>query len=162
MAQRAISRGLGLHTLNMLLPSGKTVTKHTPIYSGSNFTWGEATKDCTRYLKTLFIDNRLIIHDDEIEKNIVATAKKLDELRKDLGSRPIYVNSWYRPPHINALVGGAKWSRHQYGDAVDICSAYYSPQFLYRYLHDRHPGGLGRYFGFVHIDFRQQRARWVA
>ena len=146
----------------MLLPSGKSVTKNTPIYSGSDFTWGEATKDCTRFLKTLIIANQLIIHDYEIEKNIIATAKKLDQLRSQLGDRPLHVNSWYRPQHINALVGGGKLSRHQYGDAVDIRSNYHSPQHIYRMLNDVHSGGLGRYYSFIHIDWRPEKARWSA
>ena len=146
----------------MLLPSGNFVSKITPIYPGSNFTWGEATKDCTRYLKTLFVDNQLIIYDYQIEQNIIATAKKLDQLRKQLGDRPIHVNSWYRPQHINALVGGGKWSRHQYGDGVDIKSDYFSPQQIYRMLRDVHSGGLGRYYSFLHIDWRPEKARWSA
>lgn len=83
---------------------------------------------------------------------IIATARKLDEIREDLQRRPIWVNSWYRPKHINRAVGGAKWSRHQYGDAVDIKSNYHSPQHI--------TGGLGRYYSFVHIDWRGTKARW--
>ncbi len=147
----------------MLLPSGNKVTKHTPLYPGSNFTWGEATKNCTRPIQALIIDGRLIKSDRQIERKIIEAAKELDQFRTILGNRPLWVNSWYRPKHINLSVGGSKWSRHQFGDAIDIRSNYYSPQFLYKTLNKLHlNGGLGRYYSFVHIDFRGTIARWHA
>lgn len=65
----------------MLLPSNKEVSNSTPIYPGSNFTWGETTKDCTRYLKDLVIDGKLITTANEIEQSIIETAKELDQVR---------------------------------------------------------------------------------
>ncbi len=145
----------------MITPSGKPVNKNTPIYPGSNFTWGEATKNCTRQLENLYIDDKLIITAVEIEKNIVATAIRLDELRERLKSRPIWLNSWYRPAKINKSVGGAKYSRHQYGDAADIRSNYFTPNYIYQLLNiDHNDGGLHAYPSFVHIDWRGQLARW--
>ena len=143
----------------MLLPSGSTVEKHTPIYSGSNFTWGEATKNCTRHIKDLIIDGKLIITAIGIEGRIIRTAQKLDRIRADLGNRPLHVTSWYRPSHINARVGGSFWSRHQYGDAVDIKSNYQSPRQIFNKLRG-HVGGLKAYYSFVHIDWRGKVARW--
>ncbi|MGB5713538.1 MAG: D-Ala-D-Ala carboxypeptidase family metallohydrolase [Waterburya sp.] len=75
--------------------------------------------------------------------------------------RPICVNSWYRPYHINARVGGSQWSRHQYGDGADIRSNYLPASKIYRLLRDSHSGGLGKYYSFVHIDWRSEVARWV-
>ncbi|MCC0179883.1 hypothetical protein I4641_23380 [Waterburya agarophytonicola K14] len=145
----------------MKLPSGKVVTRNTPIYIGSNFTWGEATKDCTRPVQDLIINGKLIISSNAVEQNIVATAKELDIYRSLLGNRPIKVNSWYRPSHVNTWVGGSKYSRHQYGDAVDIRSDYFSAFQIHKILDRLHlEGGLGRYYSFVHIDFRGQVARW--
>lgn len=145
----------------LLLPSGKTVNKNTPIYPGSFFSWGEATKDCSRPLKDLVIDNRMILLDNHVEDNIIRAAKNLDKVRQVLGSRPIHVNSWYRPQHINERVGGGKFSRHQYGDAVDIRSNYLSPAQIYKLLEPLHSmGGLSRYYNFVHIDWRGTKARW--
>jgi zinc D-Ala-D-Ala carboxypeptidase len=112
----------------MLLPSGDYVKASTQIYPLSHFTWGEATKDCTRPIANLIIKNKLVQTSREIEKNIVATAIELDKIRFILGNRPIHVNSWYRPQSVNKSVGGAEDSRHQYGDAVDIRSNYCSPQ----------------------------------
>lgn len=143
----------------MLLSNSQPVFNHTPIYLGSNFTWGEATKNCTRYLQDLVIDGILICTANQIESNIIETAKKLDRIREKFGNRPIYVNSWYRPSHINSRVGGSKFSRHQYGDAVDIRSGYFSSSQIFNKLKD-HNGGLSRYYGFVHIDWRGSKARW--
>lgn len=35
-------------------------------------------------------------------------------------NRPLTVNSSFRGPEYNASIGGATYSRHQYGDAIDI------------------------------------------
>ena len=85
----------------MKLPSGELVYNSTPIYPGSNFTWGEATKNCTRHIQDLIIDGILIKTALQIEATIDLTARSLDEVREQLGSRPIHVNSWYRPSHLN-------------------------------------------------------------
>lgn len=143
----------------MLLPSGSTVYASTPIYEGSNFTWGEATKNCRRELEDLYIDGVFILSALQIESNIISTAKSLDEVRSHLGGRPLWVNSWYRHSAINKRVGGSKHSRHQYGDAVDIRSDYFSPRQIFSKLR-WHAGGLGRYNSFVHIDWRGHKARW--
>ncbi len=144
----------------MLLPSGNTVNSHTPIYSGSNFTWGEVTNNCQRHIQDLIIDGKLILSANKIEQNIITTARNLDDIRGQLGNYPLWVNSWYRPSYINVRVGGSKWSRHQYGDAVDIRSDYLPAGQIYRKLRDVHVGGLGRYYSFVHVDFRADIARW--
>jgi uncharacterized protein YcbK (DUF882 family) len=145
----------------MYLSSKRIVNKTTPIYPGSYFTWGEATDNCDRPPQDLIVGNKLIVSSLQIEQNIIATAKQLDQYRVLLGSRPLNVNSWYRPAHINNRVGGAKNSRHLFGDAVDITSNYLSPSAIYKLLDKIHmDGGLGRYYGFVHVDFRGEIARW--
>lgn len=145
----------------MKLPSGVIVTKDTPIYPGSNFTWGEATKNCRRPIEDLVINGRLIISALQIERNIVLTAKSMDRYRAILGSRPIKVTSWYRPASVNIRVGGSKYSRHQYGDAVDWISHYLSPQQIAKILEPNHlGGGYKAYYGFTHTDWRGQKRRW--
>ncbi|WP_036488026.1 D-Ala-D-Ala carboxypeptidase family metallohydrolase [Myxosarcina sp. GI1] len=146
----------------MLLPSGFNVEKRTPIYDGSHFTWGEATKNLSRPIEDLVIDGKFIQSTYDIEASIIRTAKSLDAIRSLLGNRPIHINSWYRPVKVNVAVGGSKYSRHQYGDAVDIRSNYYSPQQIYKVLHSVHIGGIGRYYNFIHIDWRGSKARWYA
>lgn len=144
----------------MRLPSGKFVTSNTPIYSGSNFTWGEVTKNCTRPLEDLYINGRLVATKHEIETRIIGTAHHLDNLRKKLGNRPIFVNSWYRPASINSSISKATWSRHQFGDGVDIRTSHLSAEQMYQILDPIHKGGLGKYRTHVHIDNRGKFARW--
>lgn len=145
----------------MKLPSGKDVYSSTPIYSGSHFTWGEVTKNCTRPIQDLIIDGKLIIADVDIELNIIATAQNMDEYRHQLGGMPISVTSWYRPADVNRQVGGSKWSRHQYGDAVDWTCSHLSPRQIARQLEPNHnQGGYCYYRNFTHTDWRGKKARW--
>lgn len=145
----------------MKLPSGKTVNKNSPIYPGSNFTWGEATKNCSRPCCDLIINGQTIINKFEIEQKIIETARNLDDVRELLGNKPIYINSWYRPPSVNRSVGGSSRSRHMFGDGVDIRSSHYSPGKIYALLDRNHSGGgLHHYSSFVHIDWRGVKARW--
>ena len=146
----------------MRLNNNSFVDKDTPIYPGSFFSWGEVTKDLTRPMQDLIINGKLIASTEQIETNIVKTAKYMDRVREFLGNRPLRVNSWYRPPHINRRVGGSLWSRHQFGDAVDFVSDYLPPYKIYSLLNDwhGHKGGLGRYWSFVHLDVRGSKARW--
>lgn len=52
--------------------------------------------------------------------NLKALAEQvLDPLREWYG-KPIYVNSGYRCPQLNRLVGGATGSQHVKGEAADI------------------------------------------
>ena len=147
----------------MQLPSGKNVYSSTPIYPGSNFTWGEATQNCTRHIQDLVIDGRFIISAVDIEKNIVQTAMNMDKYRQELGGRPIIVNSWYRPSNVNSQVGGSKWSRHQYGDAVDWVCSHLTPAQIATRLEPQHLAGGYKCYrrkNFTHTDWRGQRARW--
>lgn len=52
--------------------------------------------------------------------NLKALAENvLDPLREWYG-KPIYVNSGYRSPQLNRMVGGAPTSQHMKGEAADI------------------------------------------
>ncbi len=147
----------------MKLPSNKDVYSSTPIYPGSNFTWGEATENCTRPIQDLVIDGRFIISAVDIEKNIVQTARNMDQYRQELGGRPIIVTSWYRPSNVNSQVRGSKWSRHQYGDAIDWVCSHLTPAQIASKLEPYHNAGgykCYRHKNFTHTDWRGQRARW--
>lgn len=90
----------------------------------------------------------------------------LEELREELGGRPIFVTSGVRCPERNEIVGGAPRSQHLSGRAADIV------------VRGKHPfevaeaaekiaafrnGGIGTYpnNGFVHVDVRPGGpARW--
>lgn len=144
------------------LPSEKIVRKNTPIYPGSDFSWGEVTANLTRPLEDLILENQLVLTSLEIEESIVLTAKYLDEVRSLLGGRPLIINSWYRPFKINKKVGGSSNSRHMFGDGVDFYSNYLPSYQVYRLLDNWHGdrGGLGAYYRFVHLDLRGEKTRW--
>lgn len=144
----------------MYLPTRKNVSANTPIYPGSHFTWGEATKNGTRKIEDLIINQRVVVSAYQIEKNIIMAAMALDMLRDRLGNRPIHINSWYRPAHVNKSVGGSLYSRHQFGDGCDLRSDYYSPSAIAKVIEPNHNGGFHAYHSFCHIDWRGHKARW--
>ena len=128
---------------------------YEPIYfepSVSNFSWAEFTKGGSR-----------IPVDAAVTQRIVKLAKYMDEVRAFLGNHPIRITSGYRDPVSNRYVGGARNSRHMYGDAVDfwvdgmdLIDAFYK-------LKSYHPkGGLAVGNGFIHLDLRPGApARWT-
>ena len=119
-----------------------------PIISGGNFTWGEATKDATRIPANATIVN-----------NIIALARQLQRARNEI-ARPFFVNSWYRPPNVNAAVGGVSNSQHLYGKAVDIQVSGYSGRRVANAVMLWWPGGVGIYSNLpdvVHLDIGPKR-----
>lgn len=123
-----------------------------PVDGCQHFTWGEMTHGGTRLPES-----------PAISKNIVKVSKVLEEVRVKFGGNPITITSGYRPPAINAAVGGASQSRHLVGDAVDFSVAGYSPSTVYQRLDAwwGARGGLASGNGFTHIDCRGYRARWT-
>ena len=79
------------------------------------FSISEMTRSNTA--RRLGIDNT---PSDDIKKNLTLFIEKvLDPIREDWGG-PISVSSGYRCPELNAKVGGAKTSGHQYGFCADL------------------------------------------
>jgi putative chitinase len=115
------------------------------------FTVGEVTKG----------DPRRIPSDPKVIKNILSLARELDKVREAWGS-PIRVTSWYRPPAVNASVGGARSSQHLTGSAADIAPHDGSIQQFQSWLDKRWDKalGYGAKKGFVHVDLRPGRLRW--
>jgi hypothetical protein len=148
----------------MQIPGIGLVNVSDPIYEGSHFTWGEATKDGSRIPRDIIFRGELV-SGKEIATNSVTLARDLDKIRSQFGNNPITINSWYRPPDINAQIDGAvKDSIHQIGLAADFVVANRSSNRVYNVLDLTHPGGLGRYDGRTHADRRDligdDSARW--
>ena len=101
----------------------------------------------------------------EVLLNIVKLADQLQILRNFIG-RPIKINSAYRSPSHNKMVGGAKNSQHLLGKAADIRVDGVSPRELHGIIEElikdgrMKEGGLGRYNSFTHYDIRGTKARW--
>ena len=79
--------------------------------------------------------------------------EQLQVLRDTTGG-PLFINSAYRNVTYNAGVGGATWSRHQYGDAVDIRSNDASLDELAAVCADQGAGFVSVYSTHVHCDWR--------
>lgn len=79
--------------------------------------------------------------------------QSIQDLR-ELSGGAIYVNSGFRNPAYNESVGGATWSRHQYGDAVDMDSAVLSLTELGELCDALGADYVGYYSGHVHCDWR--------
>jgi uncharacterized protein YcbK (DUF882 family) len=99
-----------------------------------------------------------------VEANIIKLAIQLDIIRVKW-AKPIGVSSWYRPPQVNAEVGGVQNSQHILGGAVDVYD--YSgddirfENFLDQAWGNRALGyGIASGLGFTHLDLRTGRIRW--
>lgn len=119
------------------------------------FTVGEVTQGDRR---------RIPLKGSKEETNIIRLAVELDFIRIKW-ARPIGVTSWYRPPDVNAEVGGVANSQHILGSAVDVYDIggrdQEFEQFLDRQWGDRALGyGVASRRGFTHLDLRLGRIRW--
>lgn len=131
---------------------GRVDLKDSIIPKG-HFTWGEATHSGTR-----------LPPNQEVFDNILRIGRLAEEARERLG-KPMTVTSWHRTRQANQACGGAKNSRHLYGDALDFTVEGMNGHQLYNLLDPWWPGGLGMYPWFpqlCHIDARGYRARWGA
>lgn len=135
-----------------------------PIYPGSNFTWGEATKNGTRIPVDTMFDGESYPA-TKIVQNIIDFAHELDEIRDQFGNHPITVNSWYRTLAANKAAGGKPISLHLIGLAADIRISGISPRAVYARLDPEWPGGMGDDGAFTHVDRRDnlgwELARWT-
>jgi putative chitinase len=102
-----------------------------------------------------------IVKDERIRSNVVELARELDEVREEFG-KPIHVTSWYRPPAVNAAVGGVPNSTHLTGKAVDITASHLEElhQLLDNKLWTNRALGWYPRQRFIHLDLRQGRIRW--
>lgn len=102
---------------------------------------------------------------ESVESNIKELAKNLQVVRDMLGG-PIKINSAYRCPEWNKVIGGAVHSQHTKGKAADIVVDDLRPEQVVVGL-DRmidagfiKQGGIGAYATFTHYDIRGYEARW--
>jgi uncharacterized protein YcbK (DUF882 family) len=127
----------------------KPVALDAPICLESpHFSWGEATKGGSR-----------IPESETITRNIIRIATELEDVRDTFGGRTITITSWYRPPAINRAVGGARFSKHIEGHAVDIIVDGLDPRDVTRKLSETWEGGVGDSPAFTHLDLGSRR-RW--
>lgn len=83
----------------------------------------------------------------------VHAVESLQAIREATGG-PLYTNSGYRNVTYNEGVGGAEWSRHMYGDAMDMYSDTVSLAELADICEDMGAGFTKLYTSHVHCDWR--------
>ena len=80
-----------------------------------NFSWAEFTASDTA--KRHGIPNA--ITDWDVRNNIIALVDNLLQPLRDAYGKPININSGYRCPELNKMVGGVATSQHTKGQAAD-------------------------------------------
>jgi murein L,D-transpeptidase YcbB/YkuD len=97
----------------------------------------------------------------KVDEGLVEVLQKI----RDYFSKAITVVSDYRTPAYNKRIKGASKSQHLYGRAADIQVAGVKPRTVAEYAESIGVKGLGLYDyssgGFVHVDTRANRARWL-
>ena len=102
----------------------------------------------------------------QVEKNLTALIENvLDPLRIAHG-KPIYVNSGYRSPSLNKLVGGAATSQHLAGEAADISvGSYQGNKLLFELVQElKLPFDQlidEKNFAWVHVSYGARNRRQV-
>ena len=91
----------------------------------------------------------------------------LERVRVAFGGKPIIITSGYRPPAVNAAVGGASNSEHLYKPGCGAVDFYIKGADIYAVQawcdkHWPHSLGYGAPKGFVHLGIRtgRPRVRW--
>lgn len=64
------------------------------------------------------VDNKL--PEGVVRKNAIRLCNDFIDIVREFYKKPLIVNSGYRCPRVNELVGGSDKSQHKYGNAVDF------------------------------------------
>ncbi|UKO99493.1 D-Ala-D-Ala carboxypeptidase family metallohydrolase [Nostoc sp. UHCC 0870] len=128
------------------LVTGETVYENELVVTGIPLTWGEVTKGCDPQRNP---ESKTVIN------NIIKAAKGFGKIRDQYGI-PIAITSAYRPPSVNRRIGGARYSQHINGLALDIAPSDGNFTKLLQICRASDCTGLGRgmHKGFIHCDWR--------
>ena len=122
-----------------------------------NFSWSEFEDSPTAKAKGILN----VINTFEIRDSVKALVLKVLQPLRDLWGKPIHINSGYRCPQLNAMVGGVAASQHTKGEAADLktgsTSATYQMMKLVRNTPEiwKEVDQMIGYNDFVHISHRR-------
>lgn len=156
--------------LTALTPTAEPTSSSNHYYAGNYakrgplFLYNAQTKHIK--LSDNFTLNEFACH-DAMYTNYVRVHPSLiyllELIRIEAGA-PIHITSAYRPAPYNASIGGASVSQHVAGTAADIYCDGISTTKLCNIADSviGPKGGVGYYpaQGFVHVDVRDEKARW--
>ena len=144
--------------VSFLLPGNSVRTwSGQPVHDrkAPNITWGEVLHftPSGNYRRPANVS---------VVANLISISIKAQKICDCFG-KSIIIRSGYRDPETNARVGGAPFSMHVQGKALDIAIPGRSPLELYRLLNDEWRGGLAysNSMQFLHVDDRSGDARWI-
>lgn len=104
------------------------------------------------------------------ESRAVVLAHEFEEIRRVCGNTPLTILSAYRTVVYNRRIGGAKYSQHIQGRALDLrppmgmpVSVFHHRILQYAKTEASKLRGLGLYTTFVHVDIRPTPSlvRWT-
>lgn len=104
---------------------------------------------------------RNVISSFEVRDGILALVRKVLQPLRDVYQKPMHVNSGYRCPELNKLVGGSATSQHVKGEAADIRTGNQTESYRLARLAKTTPAifkeidQLILYPTFVHISHRR-------
>jgi len=143
---------------------------HAPVM-GPAYEYPEPYEGNPQYIEPLrFIDLNLADHSAGLSANFsfgelmhedkgqfglyqVHAVESLQAVREATGG-PLFAHSGYRNVTYNEGVGGAEWSRHMYGDALDMHSETVGLAELISICEDLGAGFTKLYASHVHCDWR--------
>jgi rare lipoprotein A len=136
-------------TGNITVPDWGTVKLSDPLYPGCLYTWADVSRNGTR------------VPTKAVMQGAIKLAQAIHPYHaKYSGGKKWKINSWYRPPSVNAgTKGAAKNSRHLIGDAIDFsfpgCFGAFWKDISVNWV-----GGYCIYSSWIHLDTRGHRQTW--
>ena len=84
-----------------------------------NFSWSEF-EHTEHEAELARMGKRNVISTFEVRDSVLALVRKVLQPLRDVYQKPMTVNSGYRCPELNRIVGGVATSQHVKGEAADI------------------------------------------
>ena len=91
-----------------------------------------------------------------VMNNLRSLCNTLEYIRRGIGNHPIHINSGYRSPMVNKLVGGSAGSLHKQGRAADLSFNDPHDFWLAFFIASTHPNVTECY-----LSYKSGGSRWL-